>query len=118
MNAHFRLKCDESFWVNAHVPLKCEGNIRMNAHFLLKSDKGCWQSLLSNAEDYELLVVKEFDDACSVHKQSSSVSNPSMISCSRLVDFNPTFGIHPCLSMFDLFAVSTMSENFNSVFAV
>ena len=67
----------------------------MNAHFLLKSDKSFWQSLLSNAEDYELLVVKKFDDTCSVHKKSSSVSNCSMISCSRLVDFNPTFGIHP-----------------------
>ena len=96
MNVHFVhvLKCDESFWVNAHFPLKCEENIRMNAHFLLTSDKSFWQSLLLNAEDYELLVVKKFDDTCSVHKKSSSVSNCSMISCSRLVDFNPTFGIH------------------------
>ena len=47
----------------------------MNAHFLLKSDESFWQSLQSNAEDYELLVVKEFDDACSVHKKFSSVSN-------------------------------------------
>ena len=67
----------------------------MNAHFRLKSDKSFWQSLLSNAEDYELLIVEEFDDACSVDKKSSSVCNRSMISCSRLVDFNPTFGLHP-----------------------
>ena len=94
MNPHFPPRCDEIFWVNAHFPLKCEENIRMNAHFLLNSDKSFWQSLLSNAEDYELLVGEEFDDACSVHKKSSSVSNRS-ISCSRLVDFNPNFGLHP-----------------------
>ena len=80
--------------MNAYFPLKCEENIRMNAHFLPQSDKSFWQSLQSNAEDYELLVVKVFDDACSVHKKFSSVSNRSMISCSRLVDFNPTFGLH------------------------
>ena len=55
-----------------------------------------WQELLAEtAEDYELLVVKKFDDTCSEHKKCSSVSNYSMISCSRLVDFNPTFGLHP-----------------------
>ena len=81
--------------MNAHFPLKYEENIRMNAHFLLKSDKSFWQSLLSNAEDYELLVVKKFDDTCSVHKKSFSVSNCLMTSCNRLIDVNPTFGLYP-----------------------
>ena len=88
MNAHFRLKCDNSFWmtvhfflkcdesfrVNPHFPLKCEENIHMNAQFLLKSDESFWQSLQSNAEDYELLVIKELDDACNVHKKFSWLS--------------------------------------------
>ena len=73
MNPHFPLTFDENFWVNAHFPLKCEENINMNAHFLLKRDESFWQSLQSNAENYELLVVKEFDDACSVYKKFSSV---------------------------------------------
>ena len=91
MNAHFRLKCDNSFWMNVYFVLKCDESFRVNphfplmcesfwvnAHFLLKSDESFWQSLQSNAEDYELLAVKEFDDASSVHKKFSSVSNRSM----------------------------------------
>ena len=56
VNSHLYLKCYERFLANAHFSLVCEDeeSFEVNVHVLPKCEESFLQSLLLNAEDYQL----------------------------------------------------------------